>query len=128
LRPDGSGTVIADHGARRFFLEWDRGTERLQVIAFKLARYGEFFRSQSGHGKDIPTLLFVTTTPQREELTCRIGAATREQSKQHLMTTTASLLERLGPFGAVWRSHAQQHRTRWPGSAPEHEYSLEVRR
>jgi hypothetical protein len=128
LRPDGSGTVIADHCARRFFLEWDRGTERLQVIAFKLARYGEYFRSQSGHGKDTPTLLFVTTTPQREELTWRVGAATTEQSKQHIMTTTASLLERLGPFGAVWRSHAQQHRTRWPGSAPEHEYSLEVRR
>lgn len=128
LRPDGSGTVIADHCARRFFLEWDRGTERLQVIAFKLARYGEYFRSQSGHGNDIPTLLFVTTTLQREELTWRVGAATTEQSKQHLMTTTASLLERLGPFGAVWRSQAQQHRTRWPGSEPEHEYSLEVRR
>ncbi len=127
LRPDGSGTVLADRCARGFFLEWDRATERLPVIAFKLAGYAEYFRSQSVRGKDTPALLFVTTTPHREELVWRVGLATAAQSNDHLMTTTASLLDRFGPFGAVWRSQAQQHRTRWPGSAPEHEYSLEVR-
>lgn len=121
LRPDGGGMVLADHRAQRFFLEWDRGTERLPVIAFKLARYAEYFRLRRVLGQDTPTLLFVTTTPQREELVWRVGVITTEQSIHHLMTTTASLLERLGPFGAVWRSQAQQHRTRWPGSAAEHD-------
>jgi hypothetical protein len=128
LRPDGAGAVLANGVRHQFLFEWDRGTERLPVIASKLARYAEFFQTPRNHGDGSPALLLVTTTPHREELMRRIGVATIGSSSDQLMTTTAPLLDRYGPFGAVWRGHAGQARTRWPGAATDHDYPLEVRR
>jgi hypothetical protein len=128
LRPDGAGAVLANGVRHQFLFEWDRGTERLPVIASKLARYAEFFQTLRNHGDGSPALLLVTTTPHREELMRRVGVATIGSSSDQLITTTAPLLDRYGPFGAVWRGHAGQDRTRWPGSATDHDYPLEVRR
>jgi hypothetical protein len=83
----------------------------------KLARYAEFYLSRSAAGNELPVLLFVTTTPQREELVWRVAAATLGEANCQLLTTTASLLDRLGPFAAIWRSPTASHRTRWPTSA-----------
>ena len=123
-----SGTVIAGGCVQRFFLEWDRGTERLPVLALKLARYADFYQSCRARTEAPPALLLVTTTPQREELVRRVGRAAMGPSVDHLMTTTASLLERLGPFQAVWRCQDEEHRKRWPARASDHDDSLEVRR
>ncbi len=128
LRPDGAGAVLANGVRHQFLFEWDRGTERLPVIASKLARYAEFFQTLRNHGDGSPALLLVTTTPHREELVRRVGVATIGSSSDQCMTTTAPLLDRYGPFGAVWRGPAGQARTRWPGSATDHDYPLEVRR
>jgi len=128
LRPDGAGAVLANGVRHQFLFEWDRGTERLPVIASKLARYAEFFQTLRNHGDGSPALLLVTTTPHREELMRRVGVVTIGSSSDQLITTTAPLLDRYGPFGAVWRGHAGQARTRWPGSAADHDYPLEVRR
>lgn len=128
LRPDGSGTVAAGGCRWPFLLEWDRGTERLPVVALKLARYADYLQARGTIGSDPPILLFVTTTPQREELVRRVGVATMGSSSDYLMTTTAPLLERLGPFGEVWRNSAQQLRSRWPGSITEQDHTREDRR
>lgn len=115
LRPDGSGTVLADQCTNNFLLEWDRATERIPILAMKLARYAEFYLSQGARGTDRPVLLFVTTTPQREELVWRVAATTLGEANPHLMTTTSSLLERLGPRASIWRTNELPPRTAWPG-------------
>lgn len=126
LRPDGSGTVIAGERRFPFLLEWDRGTERLPVIASKLARYSEYFEVQRTHGNGSPTLLFVTTTPQREELVWGVATLVLGQAAAGLRTSTASLLEQLGPMGAIWRTRTQLSRAPWPERAAQNDNALEV--
>lgn len=116
VRPDGSGQVFFDGQTWPFMLEWDRGTERLPVVAAKLARYAIFYRNS---GEDAPALLFVTTTPHREALVRRIAEAALGQHSRRLLTTTASLVDRLGPAAAIWRDGIEGARTRWPPHAPD---------
>jgi hypothetical protein len=106
LRPDGAGEVL--HAAERheFVLEWDRGTERIAVLIQKLDRYAAYFGSGSSASASV-CLLVVTSSPQREGVAWRaVEAAFRNRSRVEgrIFTTTASRLERLGPFAAVWRS------------------------
>ncbi|MCC6387463.1 MAG: replication-relaxation family protein [Dehalococcoidia bacterium] len=114
LRPDGSGTVLAGRYAHDFLLEWDRATERIPVLAMKLARYAEFYHAQHRSGSPLPALLFVTTTPQREELVRHLSATTLSSFDQLVLTTCASLVQRLGPRAPIWRTQANQPRTAWP--------------
>lgn len=117
LRPDGTGHVLAGGRTCSFFLEWDRGTERLPVLAAKLARYREFFAAQDVLGREAPSLLLVTTTPNRELLIRGLASTILGPHTVRLCTTTASLLERLGPRAAVWLLHAERPRAAWPPSA-----------
>ncbi|MCZ2109416.1 MAG: replication-relaxation family protein [Dehalococcoidia bacterium] len=116
VRPDGSGQVFFDGRPWPFMLEWDRGTERLPVVAAKLARYAIFYGSS---GEDAPALLFVTTTPHREALVRRVAEATLGKRNHRLLTTTASLVERLGPASAIWRDGTEGARTCWPQPVPD---------
>lgn len=114
IRPDGSGQVLAEGHVARFLLEWDRGTERLPVLGAKLARYAAYFRWATGGSRTAPVLLFVTTTPQREDLVRRLAALTLAQFDNLVLTTCAPLLERLGPRAPIWRTSANEPRTTWP--------------
>lgn len=114
LRPDGAGELRVGDEAFPFLLEWDRGTERLPVLAEKLARYAEYYQACRTSGAEPPALLFVTTTPQREQLVWQLAARLLRDASAQLRTTTASLVERRGPAHAIWRTEAGQHRTQWP--------------
>jgi len=114
LRPDGAGEVEHDEASHAFFLEWDRGTERIAVLLEKLDRYAAYYRTRGVHGGPVPVLLFVTTTPQREDTVWRAVATTFGDGNRRVLTTTALLVERLGPFGGIWRAGADRSRHRWP--------------
>lgn len=114
LRPDGVGELVADGKRFRFLLEWDRGTERMPVLAGKLARYAEVFTSEAARGREAPWLLFVTTTPNREALIRGLAGAILGSHSGLLLTTTASLLERLGPRGPIWHRDPHREPTAWP--------------
>jgi hypothetical protein len=120
LRPDGAGKLRVGDEAFPFLLEWDRGTERLPVLAEKLARYAAYYRACRTSGAEPLALLFVTTTPRREELVWQLAARLLRDASAHLRTTTASLVERRGPAHAIWRTEAGQRRTIWPSPPTSH--------
>lgn len=125
LRPDGAGALLIGHHRFPFLLEWDRGTERPPVLAEKLARYEEFFRSHANAGNE-PTVLFVTNSPQREDLVRELATAILRQHRARVLTTTASLLERFGPRAAIWRAGKSEPRTSWPDPGATERKPLEV--
>jgi len=114
LRPDGAGNLLLGDESFPFLLEWDRGTERVAVLAMKLARYTDYHQACRVSDAIPPALLFVTTTPQREELVWKIAAVVLRDATACLRTSTASLLVRLGPSGAIWRTEAGSDRAQWP--------------
>jgi len=120
LRPDGAGKVIRGDEAFEFFLEWDRGTERVAVLTEKLDRYLRFYRTRNS-SVDRPHLLIVTTSTARENLIWRAIAALQSSSAQlkatPVATTTVSLVERYGPWNRDWRV-ASGSRIIWPPTAP----------
>lgn len=116
LRPDGAGAVLANGVRHQFLLEWDRGTERVAVLGTKLVRYGEYFRSSRASSEPAPVLLFVTTTPQREDLVWRVAASAMGPDAGRLLTTTDSLIGRLTPRGCIWRRQTDNPRQHWPSS------------
>ncbi|NJD65440.1 MAG: hypothetical protein FIB00_09385 [Chloroflexi bacterium] len=125
LRPDGAGALLIGDRRFPFLLEWDRGTERPPVLAEKLARYEEFFRSRATAANE-PTVLFVTNTPQREELVRKLATAILRQHRARLLTTTASILERFGPRASIWRAGTSEPRTSWPDPGATERNPLEV--
>jgi hypothetical protein len=114
LRPDGAGDLRLGDESFPFLVEWDRGTERVAVLGTKLVRYAEYYRARRTAGAGYSALLFVTTTPQREDLVWKIAALVFRDATACLRTTTASLLVRLGPSDAVWRTETGPDRAQWP--------------
>lgn len=119
LRPDGAGSLVLGDRTFPFLLEWDRGTERVAVLARKFARYAEYYQTCRKSDETVPTLLFVTTTPQREQLVWHLAAGLLESFASCLRTTSVSLLHRLGPSSVIWHPGAGQARVPWP-SQPSH--------
>ncbi|MPZ49988.1 MAG: hypothetical protein GEU75_11955 [Dehalococcoidia bacterium] len=108
LRPD-SIVDLSWHGTtRRYFLEWDRGTERIQQLREKSFTYAAYFSWLSNNGVTedcLPMLLVVTTSTSREDLVRRTLRSTfqdAEQSPEHCLTSLISLVERYGSCGPVW--------------------------
>jgi hypothetical protein len=108
LRPD-AAVDLQWRGARiRLLLEWDRHTMRGPQMNAKLGHYATYFseKVRQRANADWPEhLLVVTTSPSREEdLRARFNSALGFAGLPYvpLTTTTASLVERLGPFAAVW--------------------------
>lgn len=106
IRPDGTGKVVHDGVERRFWLEWDRGTERIAVLLEKLDRYAAYYRSHTFSDGSAPQLLVVCPTPHREDVVWRAAGAVfaSDHTRCYLKTTSEPLLERRGPFGTVWRA------------------------
>jgi hypothetical protein len=108
LRPD-AAVDLQWRGARlRLLLEWDRHTMRGPQMNAKLGHYATYFSEkirQRANGDWPEYLLIVTTSPSREEdIRARFDSAVGTAGLPYLplLTSTASLIERLGPFAAVW--------------------------
>jgi Replication-relaxation len=107
LRPD-AAVDLQWRGVRlRVLVEWDRNTMRGPQMNRKLAHYAAYFRTRKEQapwpGREV--LLVVTTTPFRESdiRTRLLAAATSLQPEDiPLLTSTASLVESVGPFGSAW--------------------------
>jgi len=117
VRPDGAGVVVYAGRTHRFFLEWDRGTERIAVLLEKLARYANYYRAWPSAGPSPATLLIACPSPQRENVMWRAVTTVfaNESSCRHLLTTTHPHLDLYGPFGMVWRGYGRNDRAGWPG-------------
>lgn len=115
LRPDGAGEVVQEGSPRSFFLEWDRGTERINVLLEKLTRYAAYYRSARTASGNI--LLVVTPSPHREAVVWRaVSAVMRPEAERgEVRTTVASLVDQYGPFAPIWRQFGSDARESWPG-------------
>ncbi|MBI2765401.1 MAG: replication-relaxation family protein [Chloroflexi bacterium] len=115
LRPDGAGEVVQEGRPHSFFLEWDRGTERINVLLEKLTRYAAYYRSASAASAD--ALLVVTPTPHREIVVWRaVSAVIRPEAERGVVrTTVASLVDQYGPYAPIWRQFGSDARESWPG-------------
>jgi hypothetical protein len=116
LRPD-AAVDLQWRGARlRLLLEWDRNTMRGPQMNAKLGHYATYFKEkvhQRANGDWPEHLLVVTTSPSREEdLRARFNSAVGIAGLPYfpLLSSTASLVERLGPFAAVWSNGVATNR------------------
>ena len=116
LRPDGAGDVTQEGLTHGFFLEWDRGTERIAVLLEKLDRYEWYYRALGAVPASAPELLIVTPSPHRENVIWQavdtvIAAAS---GRERVLTTVASLIAQRGPYAPIWRSGMSSARRFWP--------------
>jgi len=90
LRPDGEFTMIVSKGSnkylKRFFLEYDRGTEDLYKIKEKVSKYVEYFKSEECRSRylHLPSLLIVCNGELSER---RFRAALDQYSELLLLST-----------------------------------------
>lgn len=114
LRPDGGGKVLQGEKSHEFLLEWDRGTERINVLLEKLTRYAACYRSATAASA---VLLVVTPTPHREAVVWRaVSAVMRPEAERGAVrTTVASLVDQYGPYAPIWRQFGSEARESWPG-------------
>ncbi|MPZ50972.1 MAG: hypothetical protein GEU75_17010 [Dehalococcoidia bacterium] len=118
LRPDGAGDLYWQGRTRRFYLEWDRGTMRWPQMDEKCRMYAQYYAwlASTGAGS-IPDVLIVTTTTQRETAIRQALDAALQQASHppaRIFTSVAPLIDRLGPFAAVWRDSSSTKRRTWP--------------
>lgn len=114
LRPDGCAEFQLGGEVHRFFLEWDRGTTRhSKHLTEKFQNYAGYFAVRV-EANDGPDLLIVTVSPHRESVIWNIlKRSFSGQPPANVLTSIDSLVERLGPFGPVWRGSGDKGRRRW---------------
>ncbi|MEV0271138.1 replication-relaxation family protein [Hamadaea sp. NPDC050747] len=102
-RPDGAGAWTEDGNTVAFFVEYDTGTERLNVLTDKVAKYGLLFSYAKTWSWPV---LFVLPTALRERhWHDRLHAAYPNQAPAVVVTTATDYLTRLGktPAEDVWQ-------------------------
>lgn len=116
IRPDGYADVRFGGKTHRLFLEWDRGTaRRLDHLTQKFQSYAGYLAVHSEQA-DVPDLVIVTVSPHREAVIWSILMKVfGGQPPSNVLTSIDTLMERLGPLGAVWRSSDSTHRLSWSG-------------
>lgn len=118
LRPDAYAEIELGGTAHRLFLEWDRGTtRRKEHLREKFQNYANYFSVQSETASRAD-LLIVTVTPQRESVIWGFveSAFGSHQATVGVLTSIDSLLDRLGPLSAIWRSFDSTRRVSWHDS------------
>jgi hypothetical protein len=113
LRPDAVVDVHYQGRLRRLYIEWDRGTMRATAIKEKLHVYAAF-HSSVGSDQAAPLILVITTSPTRENVLWQeLSASFRELQADptRTLTSVSSLVDRLGPFGRVWRNQTPNQRS-----------------
>lgn len=123
LRPDGAGDVQWQGNARRFYLEWDRGTARLPDLLEKCWLYAAYYANLARTGVESgPDVLIVTTSPVREDIiwrTLTMAFVEANDSVSHVLTSTDPLVTHMGPMAAVWRRAGSLARVCWKGTPDE---------
>ncbi|MCL4230908.1 MAG: replication-relaxation family protein [Dehalococcoidia bacterium] len=116
LRPDGAGDVTHEGLLYGFFLEWDRGTERIAVLFEKLDRYEAYYRALSTVPASAPALLIVTPSPHRENVIWQAvdTVMATGSGRERVRTTVASLIAQRGAYAPIWRSGMSSPRRSWP--------------
>lgn len=116
LRPDGAGDVTHEGLPYGFFLEWDRGTERIAVLFEKLERYESYYRALGAVPASAPNLLIVTPSPHRESVVWQAvdTVIAAGSGRERVLTTVASLIAQRGPYAPIWRSGMSSARRSWP--------------
>lgn len=99
-----------------FFLEWDRGTERIAVLFEKLERYESYYRALGAVPASAPNLLIVTPSPHRESVVWQAvdTVIAAGSGRERVLTTVASLIAQRGPYAPIWRSGMSSARRSWP--------------
>jgi hypothetical protein len=111
FRPDGYGCYRRGASRYGFFLEYDRGTERLRQYAAKLATYYRY-RDSGAYLRDyqsFPTLLVVTTSAAAETRLAHQAHLAQEHygtaPLRVFLTTTARIdAYSEGVLGPIWRA------------------------
>ncbi len=111
FRPDGYGCYRRGPWQFGFFLEYDRGTERLSQYAAKLATYYRY-RDSGAYKRDyqsFPTLLVVTTLASAEARFAHQAYLAQEHhgaAPLAISLTTTGRIEACpdGILGSIWRS------------------------
>ena len=105
FRPDALAEYRVGTRALRFWLEWDRGTMQVRDLRAKFASYTYYLASREWvkERTPLPWLLCVTPDVGQEQRLAR-GARSLVESTHGLAlyTTTARLLETLGPQAKIW--------------------------
>jgi hypothetical protein len=106
-RPDGAGVWRQDERAVPFFLEYDTGTERLDILTDKILKYDTLAATTEW----VWPALFVLPSQRREDNLHHTFHDYRTASKALWYTTNTEMLhaDHAGPVGQVWRAGGPQH-------------------
>jgi hypothetical protein len=101
-RPDGAGVWVEDGRAVPFFIEYDTGTERLDVLTEKVAKYGQL--SSYATTWFWPVLFVLPTVLREQHWHDRLRTAYADRPAAIIATTTADYLTATGktPAQNVW--------------------------
>jgi hypothetical protein len=99
---DGWGRYVTADGELRIYLEWDRGTERVERLGTTAATYARYFVGR--RDADRRHVLFVLPNEARERETQRVlaRALARAETGCRVWTANAESLGSDGPLGRVW--------------------------
>jgi hypothetical protein len=113
LHPDARAALFLAGRPIELIVEWDRGRTNLQTLREKLPHYLAWAASPAGQGG---LILFVTTGVRRERqilaIVQQLTAGLGERGRARVITTTLTLLEAHGVFGAIWATAADAARRR----------------
>jgi hypothetical protein len=105
FRPDALAEYRLGAHTFRFWLEWDRGTMRERDLRAKFTSYAYYLDSREWvkERTPLPRLLCVTPEVEQEQRLTRTARPLVEAARGlALYTTTARLLDTLGPQAAIW--------------------------
>jgi hypothetical protein len=106
FKPDALAEYQGAQRAYRFWLEWDRGTMNVRDLRTKFASYAFYIASREWvkERTPLPFLLCVAPDIAQEQRLLRVARALIARTIGLTMyTTTAILLDQLGPLAPVWR-------------------------
>lgn len=112
FKPDALAEYQVSGKAYRFWLEWDEGTMNVHDLRTKFASYAFYIASREWvkERTPLPFLLCVAPDIAQEQRLQRVARALITQTAGLTMyTTTAVLLEKLGPLASVWRQVLPPH-------------------
>lgn len=105
FRPDALAEYRVGIRAFRFWLEWDRGTMNVRDLRSKFASYAYYLASREWvkERTPLPLLLCITPDTGQEQRLAQVAHTLVEiTSDLSLYTTTAHLLDTLGPLASIW--------------------------
>lgn len=114
LRPDGYAEFKLGGRVHGFFLELDRGTARhSDRLDEKFRNYAYYFATRR-ETDDPADLVIVTVSPHREgAIWSSLKQVFGAPQPANVLTSVASLIDRVGPLGRAWRANGGANRRKW---------------